>query len=699
MVEIEYGAARYEGRAPGSIRRVVHPYLIEPSTQTHALYLIGLDEERAGLRTFKIERIRAVTVTPRTFEPPEAGSVEALLRRAWDIIADQPAVTVALRFRAAVADRVGETIWHPSQETAVQPDGSLLWRATVSGTIEIRLWILSWGDDVEVLEPSALREDVGRDPPARPRPVRILRAGDRLRELRCGPARAPLRAGRDAATVSSYPMAVPPRTSSRLRPVPRVLVLAVLAAALLSTGLTPLHGATPTSASTATTMAGQILSKINAARQGHGLGALRTNSRLTGLASQRATKLAGLEVLSHDAPGCLTCQLADLGVSYGFMGEVLASNSYPWGTQSASVIFSSWKGSPEHWDILMTARVDSIGIAVAESASGCDLRQRDPDRRPRRDRAATLEAAGRGRQAGSGRPSEGADRRGTGDAGSARGEPDAGPDPLLTVTGQPFAAVNLISDPIHGYVELTKRLAPDEAAAAGLPPEEAAEDDLLDTAWVQRLRRISQLQSARWVFPTAEHSRFTHGLGVMHEAGLWARSLYPTMSSAMDGEPLPSEGLVVETLRIAGLLHDVGHGPFAHYFDDRVLADFPAPPDARRPGVKSLSHEDLSQLIIERELGLLIGSLRRAPGNTPARDAFADGRVDRPSLGLVPRLQAGPRRSDDAALGAHPPAAAVGGLHRRQPRLRSPRRVLHGRPGRASTSSGCDATRTSGPAA
>src|SRR6478672_860685 len=113
----------------------------------------------------------------------------------------------------------------------------------------------------------------------------------------------------------------------------------------------------------------------------------------------------------------------------------------------------------------------------------------------------------------------------------------------------PFSAVNLISDPIHGYVELTKRLAPDETAAAGLP----AEDDLLDTAWVQRLRRISQLQSARWVFPTAEHSRFTHGLGVMHEAGVWARSLYPSLCSALNqvspAEPVPSEGLVVETLR------------------------------------------------------------------------------------------------------------------------------------------------------
>ena len=193
---------------------------------------------------------------------------------------------------------------------------------------------------------------------------------------------------------------------------------------------------------------------------------------------------------------------------------------------------------------------------------------------------------------------------------------------------QSFRAVNLISDPIHGYVELTKQLRPGEARAAGLPIEDAAEEDLLDTTWMQRLRRVSQLQSARWVFPTAEHSRFTHGLGVMHEAGLWARHLYPTLRDALAtaGEDAPpSEGLVVETLRVAGLLHDVGHGPFAHFFDTHVLARFDAPRDARRPEGKRLTHEDLSQLIIERELGGLIGALRRAPGLAPDRDAFADG--------------------------------------------------------------------------
>jgi predicted DNA-binding transcriptional regulator YafY len=160
VVEIEYEGAAYEGR-PGEVsRRVVRPWLIEPSLQTHALYLIGWDEGRQAMRTFKIERIRSASLTPRSFERPAAASLEADLRKGWDIIADQPPVEVRLRFSAAVADRVLETRWHPEQRTERQADGSLLWSTTVSGTIEIRLWILSWGDDVEVLAPESLRADV-----------------------------------------------------------------------------------------------------------------------------------------------------------------------------------------------------------------------------------------------------------------------------------------------------------------------------------------------------------------------------------------------------------------------------------------------------------------------------------------------------------------------------------------------------------
>jgi proteasome accessory factor B len=159
VVTIDYEPALYDrGSAPREA--TVHPYLLEPSLQTHALYLLGFDEDRRALRTFKVERIRRASLTPRTFEPPDAAATTTALRAAWDIIADQAPVEIVLRFAPRVAARVLEATWHPSQTVARELDGSLRWSAVVSGTIEVRLWILAWGDDVEVLAPSSLRDDV-----------------------------------------------------------------------------------------------------------------------------------------------------------------------------------------------------------------------------------------------------------------------------------------------------------------------------------------------------------------------------------------------------------------------------------------------------------------------------------------------------------------------------------------------------------
>lgn len=157
-----YVPARFEGteREPRQAR--VRPYLLEPSLQTHALYLIGYDEDREALRTFKVERIERLSVSPETFEAPAADLIEGTLRRAWDIIGDQPETEVVLRFSPLVAARVQEATWHPSQVVEEEPDGSLLWRARVAGTLEIRLWILGWGADVEVLAPPELRAEVSR---------------------------------------------------------------------------------------------------------------------------------------------------------------------------------------------------------------------------------------------------------------------------------------------------------------------------------------------------------------------------------------------------------------------------------------------------------------------------------------------------------------------------------------------------------
>jgi HD superfamily phosphohydrolase len=150
----------------------------------------------------------------------------------------------------------------------------------------------------------------------------------------------------------------------------------------------------------------------------------------------------------------------------------------------------------------------------------------------------------------------------------------------------------LIADPIHQYILYTR---PD-----GIPGE-ATEQELIDSPWMQRLRRVPQLQSARWVFPAAEHSRFQHSLGAMHLAGRFACQLHPSLKAEFPDAP--SAALLEELLRMAGLLHDVGHGPFGHFFDDNFLADF------------DLTHEKVGQRIIREELGELIRGLRRSPSS------------------------------------------------------------------------------------
>lgn len=162
VVEIEYDAGVYDP-SKGPRRTRVRPLAIEPSALTHALYLIGFDEGRSGRRTFKVERILSASLTPETFAAPTGEAPARELLRAWDVIADEEPLDVVIRFSPAVAKRAAETRWHPSQEIEEQPDGSLLWRGRVAGMREIRIWIMGWGADAEVLEPPELRDDIATD--------------------------------------------------------------------------------------------------------------------------------------------------------------------------------------------------------------------------------------------------------------------------------------------------------------------------------------------------------------------------------------------------------------------------------------------------------------------------------------------------------------------------------------------------------
>ena len=162
VVQIEYDAGVYDPKK-GPRKTRVRPLAIEPSALTHALYLIGYDESRKARRTYKVERILSASLTPETFTPPETESPARELLKAWDVIADEDPVKVVIRFSPAVAKRAAETRWHPSQVLEPQADGSLLWRGQIAGMREIRIWILGWGADAEVLEPAALRDEVAAE--------------------------------------------------------------------------------------------------------------------------------------------------------------------------------------------------------------------------------------------------------------------------------------------------------------------------------------------------------------------------------------------------------------------------------------------------------------------------------------------------------------------------------------------------------
>ena len=163
------------------------------------------------------------------------------------------------------------------------------------------------------------------------------------------------------------------------------------------------------------------------------------------------------------------------------------------------------------------------------------------------------------------------------------------------LSSSPFDGVALLADPIHGYISFT---VPYPHART----VEQTEKDLIDSPWVQRLRYILQLQSAHWVYPGAEHTRFQHSLGTMHLAGRFITQLYPSLKQIIPN--LPSLPFLEEFIRLTALLHDIGHGPFCHFFDHHFLHQY------------HLTHEILGQHIIRDHLGPIIKNIQRSPSGS-----------------------------------------------------------------------------------
>jgi len=138
-----------------------------------------------------------------------------------------------------------------------------------------------------------------------------------------------------------------------------------------------------------------------------------------------------------------------------------------------------------------------------------------------------------------------------------------------------------LRDPIHGFIGRSN-----------------LEQRIIDTSVFQRLRRIRQLAMANLVYPGAIHSRFEHSIGAMHIAGRIADAI------GLDREE-------TELVRLAALLHDIGHGPFSHV-SEPILKTFATEHIQSRLQSRQI-HELLTQDIIryDPELGSLISLVQR----------------------------------------------------------------------------------------
>ena len=143
-----------------TFERTVWPLFLEPSPLGHGIYLLAWDQKLEAVRSYRVERMSDTRLLPEPFDPPKGFDAGKHLGQAWGIWSPGEPVEVEVLFAPAVAKRVQETTWHPSQQLQQLPDGRVRMTLTVSSWLELRHWVLGWGETVEVMRPAELRNSV-----------------------------------------------------------------------------------------------------------------------------------------------------------------------------------------------------------------------------------------------------------------------------------------------------------------------------------------------------------------------------------------------------------------------------------------------------------------------------------------------------------------------------------------------------------
>jgi predicted DNA-binding transcriptional regulator YafY len=138
-------------------RRRVDPYSLWYFDGS--FYVIGFCHLRDDIRVFAVDRVQDFQVTSETFKRPADFSIREFMQTSFGVFRGQP-TRVRIRFSAQAAGYVKEKKWHESQILTEKRDGSVELEMEVAGIREVKLWILGWGAQAEVLFPDALRKEI-----------------------------------------------------------------------------------------------------------------------------------------------------------------------------------------------------------------------------------------------------------------------------------------------------------------------------------------------------------------------------------------------------------------------------------------------------------------------------------------------------------------------------------------------------------
>jgi predicted DNA-binding transcriptional regulator YafY len=136
-------------------RRVFDPY--DLALIDDGWYAVGYCHLRDDVRVFALQRVRSVRTTDETFARPPDFRLDDYMKGSFRAVRGDGDHDVVLRFAPEVAGRIAEKQWHPSQVLEPQTDGSLIVRFRLTSLVEVKRWVMYWGQECEVVEPPELR--------------------------------------------------------------------------------------------------------------------------------------------------------------------------------------------------------------------------------------------------------------------------------------------------------------------------------------------------------------------------------------------------------------------------------------------------------------------------------------------------------------------------------------------------------------